>query len=192
MNILCDKLTNYPSFFSLSPFGCKMTSSLLLIDTTTSLGTYVQVDEDLLEATTPRITNNSKQSTETNEKERGDETGDETDDEGVSNTKMINYHTLTEKQALAVQMLSNNNNGNSSSNSDIPKFQKVETNKSIPLLSLSHYHSKKQCIHIPQTYRMFIPTCPCSNSLGICLLLQCHQVRRLIDIPLIILCTDVM
>lgn len=57
---------------------------------------------------------------------------------------MIYYHTLTEKQALAVQMLSNNNNGNSSSNSDIPKFQKVETNKSIPLLSLSHHHSKKQ------------------------------------------------
>jgi hypothetical protein len=108
------------------------------------LGTFVQVDEDLLEATTPRITN-SKQSAETNEKDSGDETGDETDDEGcVSNAKIINYHTLTEKQALAVQMLSNNNTSNSSSSSDIPKFQKVETNKSIPLLSLSHHHHSKQ------------------------------------------------
>lgn len=109
----------------------------------TSLGTYVQVDEDLLEATTPRITN-SKQSAGTNEKDSGDETGDETDDEGVSNAKIINYHTLTEKQALAVQMLSNNNTSNNSSSSDIPKFQKVETNKSIPLLSLSHHHSSKK------------------------------------------------
>ncbi len=120
-------------FFSL--FGCK----------NDILGTFVQVDEDLLEATTPRITN-SKQSAGTNEKDSGgDETGDETDDEGVPNAKIINYHTLTEKQALAVQMLSNNNTSNSSSSgSDIPKFQKVETNKSIPLLSLSHHHSSKK------------------------------------------------
>ena len=57
------------------------------------LGTFVQVDEDLLEAPTPRITNNSKQAAERNsDDEGGDETGDETDDEGcVSNTKMINY-----------------------------------------------------------------------------------------------------
>ena len=61
------------------------------------LGTYVQVDEDLLEATTPRITNSKQSAEETNEKDSGDETGDETDDEGcVSNAKIINYHTRSQ------------------------------------------------------------------------------------------------
>lgn len=97
------------------------------------IGTFVQVDEDLINATTPR-TSNTKAAKE-EEEGGGDETGDETDDEGANDTS-INYVTLTDGQAQAVRLLSNNNNG--SSVSVTPKFQKVEPNKSVTLLPLSH------------------------------------------------------
>ena len=116
------------------------------------LGTFVQVDEDLIEATTPRTTNSSADAAAAKD-DGGDETGDETDDEGAANNKMISYHTLSEKQAHAVQMLANNNNNNNNGRSSTPKFMKVEANKSVPLLSLSH--SNKDSSSSPHVIILF-------------------------------------
>jgi len=90
----------------------------------------------LIDATTPRASNSSSSA-----KGGGDETGDETDDEGANDTT-INYVTLTEKQVQAIHILTNRNNNNKrSSSTTTPRFQKVEANKSVPLLSLSHSSS---------------------------------------------------
>ncbi len=91
---------------------------------------------------TPRTSNTEDAAAVQKEEGDGDETGDETDDEGA-NDKSINYVTLTDGQAQAVRLLSNNttnnnNNNGSSSVSVTPKFQKVEPNKSVTLLPLSH------------------------------------------------------
>eukprot|EP00984_Skeletonema_dohrnii_P017817 scaffold8186_cov132-Skeletonema_dohrnii-CCMP3373.AAC.4 len=106
----------------------------MLRDLGSKFGTFVQVDEDLINATTPRTSNTDGAAKEGS----GDETGDETDDEGVNNTS-INYATLSDGQVQAVRLLCNKNNGSSSSSlATTPKFQKVEPNKSVTLLPLSH------------------------------------------------------
>ncbi|KAL7491949.1 hypothetical protein ACHAWT_004673 [Skeletonema menzelii] len=116
----------------------------VLRDLGSKFGTYVQVDEDLIDATTPRTNNNetAKQQGD-NDTGGGDETEDETDDEGANDKATLNYVTLTDGQAQAVHLLgnkNNNNKGSSSSSSSLstPKFIKVEPNKSVILLPLSH------------------------------------------------------
>ncbi|KAK1743935.1 nibrin-related protein [Skeletonema marinoi] len=104
----------------------------VLRDLGSKFGTFVQVDEDLINATTPRTSN-----TDAVKEGSGNETGDETDDEGVNNTS-INYATLSDGQVQAVRLLCDNNGSSSSSSLATPKFQKVEPNKSVTLLPLSH------------------------------------------------------
>jgi hypothetical protein len=94
-----------------------------------------------MDASTPRTSNSSAAA-----KGGGDETGDETDDEGANDTS-INYVTLSEKQAQAVHLLGSNNN-NKRSSAATPRFQKVEPNKSVPLLSLSHSSSLSSSPHV--------------------------------------------
>lgn len=76
--------------------------------------------------------------------EGGDETADEeTDDEGFTDGKTINYHKLTDKQEQAVHHLLEIRKHSSFT---IPKFVKMEANKSVPLLSLSHSKSSSVII----------------------------------------------
>ena len=114
-------------------------------DLGSKFGTFVQVDPDLMDVTTPR-TDNTAAVAKQQKDDGGDETGDETDDEGANDTtSTINYVTLTDGQAQAVHhLLGTNNNsnngskGSSSSSLSTPKIQKVEPNKSVILLPLSH------------------------------------------------------
>ena len=106
-------------------------------DRGSKFGTYISVDEELI----AKYGSNGNDNADAADGGDGDETGDETDDEG-NVTKQINYVELSEKQARAVRLLSNNDSINDPSNAvALPKFQKLEANQSIPLLQLSHSSS---------------------------------------------------
>ena len=89
-------------------------------DCGSKFGTYVSVDEGL----NAKALGKEKHTTNAD-----DDTGDETDDDAALNN--VKYVDLTEKQSKAVRMLGE-------TATELPKFQKMDTNSSTILLPLSH------------------------------------------------------
>jgi len=121
--------------------ACKTSNSGVICvvkDKGSKFGTYVSVDEQLLEEHQSGHEKDTTGSTAGG----GDETGDEeTDDEGAVGENSINYVELSEKQIRAVHLLSDNaddDSDNATSTNTVPKFQKLAAHQSIPLLQLSH------------------------------------------------------
>lgn len=115
--------------------ACKTSTSgviCVIRDRGSKFGTYVSVDETLLTLYSPGNDYGDRGGNDGG----GDETGDETDDEGGGVSKQITFVALTDNQARAVSLLSDDSE--TTLTQSTLKFQKLEENQSKPLLQLSH------------------------------------------------------
>ena len=113
-------------------------------DMGSKFGTYVSIDESLLAEYRPRVDvdNDIREDDGGEDDMTGDDETDIEEGGGSASASRIEYVELTEKQGRAVRMLLSDECRDDSTSTTVPlRFKKMEENKSMPLLQLSHSSS---------------------------------------------------